>query len=191
MSDVPWWQRQVPWLSQRLLRLALQRAPSADAHDLVQESLATLSRSLAERKQAFPVEWNAADAPEDEGAQRAALWRFSKRVLERRTVDRLRKHARHWSYLRVEQDVEALPANTELATDALFRRELIAACIDALARLPADQRELLLMSLQGVDLERAMTPAERKQLSRARQRVANWISKRLRAEFGENALDWL
>ena len=181
----PWWEGQIDWLRRKLQRHAARYASPTEAEDLAQDALASLTDVLSRRKGAVPGEWTTVGVPDDEAAQRVRLWSYAKTVLRRRIADRYRRRSTHWRYEPLTgSEVEAATASESLTVDDLARREIVAICLEALASLPEREREVVRLAIDGFALDRAMTPAERQRLSRARKRLAKMILSRLRERYG-------
>lgn len=183
-TATPWWESQLPWLTDRLRRHAARFGERGEAEDLVQETLASFTASLRRRSAALPPAWTSAAHPPDEAAQQANLWAYLRTVLHRRIADGYRdKVARTQteSAAAALEDYAGLPD----PNDEVARRELIAACASALAALSEDELEAIRLAIDGLATDRAMSPSERKRLSRARQRLSALVAARLTTSVHE------
>ncbi|HEX2828612.1 MAG TPA: hypothetical protein VHP37_19820 [Burkholderiales bacterium] len=162
-------ERALPRLRRYLLRHF--RPLSADHEDILQDALADLFAFVQRRNDVL--------SQDDE------LMALAYAITKRRAADRYRGAVR-----RAASELNAASTIAEVEEhDVRFRyRELLSAVLLLLTDLSeSDQQLLLREQLSSGDKLEALTPAERKRLSRLRQ----MLRERLRARFGSDPYEYL
>lgn len=99
------------------------------------------------------------------------LRRVGFRVLQRRAVDAYRDDVRKWATEPLLPEAQEAHGSDPSPQDALEFTQLLTAVVDLLSTLSKSDRELILRDelVDGMEKPTALTPAERKRLSRLRE----------------------
>jgi DNA-directed RNA polymerase specialized sigma24 family protein len=177
-----WWTGQLEEIAREARRYLATRFPSLRAihEDLVAESLLNLSERLIERSSQYPAAWFASGEPERE-QDRAYLHRLAHTILRRRVADRFRGRAAAWAR---EASIDELPEAELGSARGDYERRLMAArmlkvCVEVLATLPEEDRELAATIGEARVGEGPRSAADRQRLTRLRRKLGNAIRERL------------
>ena len=101
------------------------------------------------------------------------LRRVGFRILERRAIDAYRDNVMHWASEPLDPMVAVFHSTSRGPEESMEYAQLLKAVIDLLSRISPSDRALILRDELLGDSEKpsALTPAERKRLSRLRQEL--------------------
>lgn len=141
---------------------ARQGSLSQSHEDLVQQATADLLEWVDRREAPLNLE---------------DVRRVGFRILERRAYDAHRGAVRRWAEDAPERDAEQLASPDSGPEQSAAYSQLLKVLIDMLSQLAASDRELILRDefFGGAGRPSAMSPAERKRLSRLRQELRSQL----------------
>jgi hypothetical protein len=179
-----WWHRELMRMSAITLQWLGWRYPSIRHlhQDLAAEMTAQLTEYLLSHPDTVPISWYGSTEPPIDDAQRFRALVFT--VLSRRTQDHFRAEFRRWVEvipLHELDDAGFASDNNHIGKDTgddIDARRYVVALLKLLTDLPDADRQLMeQIALGGAD--RPLDVAERKRVSRLRQRLKRELRDRL------------
>jgi DNA-directed RNA polymerase specialized sigma24 family protein len=187
ISNVPWWESQLPTVRGQLASFIRKRLPTRhdDHDDLINETFLSFCKQIQRHPVAFPEAWFRAKEPEND-RDKLYLQQFLTIILRRRIADLFRKETRTW--ITSWDDSLDDPANDlELNSErqVLFAA-MLATIVKTFADLSESEREVLaLVSGSSGTFEKTLHARERQRLRRVRAKLAAKMKKRFGSKVSE------